>query len=75
MPGGLAVRVLGPKGFVYNAHLSAFGTIGRVTAGAIIGYVGNSGDARYTQPHDHFEWHPGGGEAVDPYPSLVSSCG
>jgi murein DD-endopeptidase MepM/ murein hydrolase activator NlpD len=74
VPGGLAVKVFGPKGFAYNAHLSAFGKLGRVKAGDIIGYVGNSGDARFTQPHDHFEWHPGGGEAVDPYPYLVSSC-
>lgn len=74
-PGGLAVRVLGSKGFVYNAHLSALGKLGPVRAGEIIGYVGNSGDARFTQPHDHFEWHPGGGGAVDPYPDLVSSCG
>ena len=74
LPGGLAVKVFGPKGFVYNAHLSAFAKLGKVKAGEIIGYVGNSGDARFTQPHDHFEWHPGGGEAVDPYPYLVSSC-
>jgi murein DD-endopeptidase MepM/ murein hydrolase activator NlpD len=74
LPGGLAVKVFGPKGFVYNAHLSAFAKLGQVKAGDIIGYVGNSGDARFTQPHDHFEWHPGGGQAVDPYPYLVSSC-
>jgi murein DD-endopeptidase MepM/ murein hydrolase activator NlpD len=74
LPGGLAVKVFGPKGFVYNAHLSAFAKLGPVKAGDIIGYVGNSGDARLTQPHDHFEWHPGGGVAVDPYPYLVSSC-
>jgi murein DD-endopeptidase MepM/ murein hydrolase activator NlpD len=74
LPGGLAVKVFGPKGFVYNAHLSAFGKLGQVEAGDIIGYVGNSGDARFTQPHDHFEWHPSDGEAVDPYPYLVISC-
>jgi murein DD-endopeptidase MepM/ murein hydrolase activator NlpD len=74
LAGGLAVKVFGPKGFVYNAHLSAFGKLGQVKAGDIVGYVGNSGDAQFTQPHDHFEWHPRGGEAVDPYPYLVSSC-
>lgn len=72
--GGLAVKVLGSTGFAYNAHLSGFGKLGRVEGGDIIGYVGNSGDARSTQPHDHFEWHPAGGEAVDPYPYLVTSC-
>jgi murein DD-endopeptidase MepM/ murein hydrolase activator NlpD len=75
LPGGLAVRVYGPRGFVYNAHLSAFGKLGQVEGGDIIGHVGNSGDAWNTQPHDHFEWHPGGGAAVDPYSYLISSCG
>jgi murein DD-endopeptidase MepM/ murein hydrolase activator NlpD len=74
LPGGLAVKVFGPNGFLYNAHLSAFAKLGKVKGGDIIGYVGNSGDAQFTHPHDHIEWHPGGGGAVDPYPYLISSC-
>ncbi len=72
--GGLAVKVFGADGWVYNAHLSAYGTLGQVQAGAIIGYVGNTGDAVGTPPHDHFEWHPGGGAAVNPYPFLQQVC-
>lgn len=72
--GGLAVKVFGAGGWVYNAHLSAYGTLGQVQAGEIIGYVGNTGDAVGTSPHDHFEWHPGGGAAVSPFPFLREVC-
>ncbi len=71
--GGLAVKVTGELGYVYNAHLSAYGRLGTVGTGAVIGYVGSSGDAGSS--HDHFEWHPGGGPAVDPHPYLAISCG
>jgi murein DD-endopeptidase MepM/ murein hydrolase activator NlpD len=72
--GGLAVTVLGGRGFVYNAHMSAIGNLGSVSTGTVIGYVGNSGNARGTPPHDHFEWHPGNGGAVNPYPYLNQVC-
>ena len=71
--GGLEVRVEGDLGYVYNAHLTSYGTLGMVRAGTVIGYVGATGDA--TTAHDHLEWHPGGGPAVDPNPYLVFSCG
>jgi murein DD-endopeptidase MepM/ murein hydrolase activator NlpD len=70
--GGLEVRVQGSRGYVYNAHLASYGQLGSVRMGAVIGYVGSTGDA--TAPHDHFEWHPGNGGAVDPHALLAVVC-
>jgi peptidoglycan LD-endopeptidase LytH len=58
--GGLSVRILGDDGLhYYGAHLStiAFGirTGLWVPAGQLLGRVGNTGDARFTNPHVHFE--------------------
>ena len=48
----------------YYAHLSAFSPLARngneVRAGAVIGFVGNTGDAQSTPYHLHFEIHPVG---------------
>jgi murein DD-endopeptidase MepM/ murein hydrolase activator NlpD len=70
--GGMAVKVFGEYGYVYNAHLSRFGQLGTVETGDVIGYVGATGNAG--GPHDHFEWHPNGGVAADPYPFLMIVC-
>ena len=60
----------------YYAHMASIapgidvGTT--LTAGQVVGGVGNTGDARYGATHLHFEVHPGGGAATDPYPHLVA---
>ena len=70
--GGYQAYVRGDRGYVFNAHLIAYGELGWVSAGTIIGYVGATGDS--TASHDHFEWHPWNGGAVDPYYLLSLAC-
>ena len=73
--GGKAVHLAGDDGNrYYGAHLDRYGRKGRVRAGTVIGYVGNSGDAVGGPTHLHFEVHPGGGAATSPYPLLTSAC-
>ncbi|MGH9179342.1 MAG: M23 family metallopeptidase, partial [Acidimicrobiales bacterium] len=61
--GGLAAYVYQADGtYYYMAHLSAFATGQRpgrqVRLGEIVGYVGDSGNAKGGSPHVHFEIHP-----------------
>jgi murein DD-endopeptidase MepM/ murein hydrolase activator NlpD len=70
--GGLGVYIHGEYGFVYNAHLSQLGALGPVQVGDVVGYVGSTGHS--SGPHDHFEWHPENGPAVDPYEFLILVC-
>jgi len=72
--GGIQVYLHGKQGFVFNAHLARIGKMGKVRAGTVIGYVGNTGDAQGGSTHDHFEWHPGGGAAVDSFDLLNTAC-
>ncbi len=61
----------------YYAHLDAFGDIRAgqsVPAGYVLGYNGSSGNAPDYLPHLHFEYHPGGGAAVNPYPLVRKLC-
>ena len=65
----------------YYAHLSAFSPLAvdgnEVKAGAVVGFVGNTGDAQTTPYHLHFEIHPVGllplgyDGVVNPMPYLL----
>jgi murein DD-endopeptidase MepM/ murein hydrolase activator NlpD len=74
--GGTSYYLYGDNGDTYyGAHLQDYvGGEGHVTAGTTIGHVGSTGNASADAPHLHFEYHPGGGSAVNPYELLDQAC-
>ncbi|HVL04364.1 MAG TPA: M23 family metallopeptidase [Acidimicrobiales bacterium] len=73
--GGKGAFVTAPDGtYYYMAHLNSFNAElangSSVKQGQIVGYNGDSGNAKGGAPHVHFEVHPGGGAAVNPKPFL-----
>jgi len=82
-PGALAgngLRIAEANGTYFTyLHMSDFAPgieVGvKVRAGDVIGFVGNTGSS--ATAHLHFEIHPGGGAAVNPYPLVkaIDDCG
>lgn len=76
--GGRIVRVFGPGGeWHYYAHLERYGDIHpgqRIAPGQIVGYVGDSGNARGTPTHLHYGIYRWRGGAMDPYPRLAGGA-
>jgi murein DD-endopeptidase MepM/ murein hydrolase activator NlpD len=76
--GGISLYLQGDNGIeYYYAHLMRYvSRVGqRVKAGELIAINGQTGNARFTAPHVHFEVHPGGGAPVNPYPYVKAACG
>lgn len=73
--GGNVVTVLGPALQVhYFAHLDRFGGFREgdvVRVGDVLGFVGDSGNAKGGPPHLHYGIYAGG-RAINPYPMLAN---
>jgi murein DD-endopeptidase MepM/ murein hydrolase activator NlpD len=71
--GNQAYVYAGNGDYTFYAHLQGFsGASGQVSAGTLIGYMGDTGNATGT-PHLHFEYHPGGA-LVNPTPYVAAVC-
>ena len=73
--GGNMIFLSGDDGnaYWYMHNQENLVTGGHVGVGQQIATVGDTGNAVGT-PHLHFEYHPGGGAAVNPYPLVASIC-
>ena len=74
--GGTKLWLVGKTGIrYYYAHLQGFapGLANNqvVEAGQTLGFVGDTGNAAGSPHHLHFEIHPDGGPAVNPYPIVA----
>lgn len=77
--GGLTIWIVDDHGTAYYyAHLESISESlapgQRVSKGEFLGTLGNSGNAATTSPHLHFQVHPGGGDAINPYPIIWGPC-
>lgn len=75
--GGLSAHLKGDNGdYYFYTHLNGYENVGagHVSAGTVIGYVGETGNAPI--PHLHFEIHRNGyGNYTNPYGPVRAACG
>ena len=73
--GGNSLFLCGDDGnsYWYLHNQENLVTSGHVSAGQQIATVGDTGNA-VGIPHVHFEYHPGGGGPVNPYPLVAAIC-
>jgi murein DD-endopeptidase MepM/ murein hydrolase activator NlpD len=75
--GGKVIYLRADTGHTYYyAHLDGWAVSNgqHVDQRQTIGYNGNTGNARATSPHLHFEIRPNGGAPVNPYPTVRAAC-
>lgn len=75
--GGLAINLIDNDGnMYYYAHMSSASVKSgqKIGMGQVIGAVGTSGNAAGTPPHVHWQFHPGNGAPVNPYPLAYALC-
>jgi murein DD-endopeptidase MepM/ murein hydrolase activator NlpD len=77
--GGITVWLVGDSGTeYYYAHMNGWAPGlaegQRIDVGGSLGTVGSTGNAPDEWPHLHFEMHPGGGDAINPYPTVDAIC-
>jgi len=76
--GGLSLKITGASGYwFYYAHLSGFApdlVEGMpIAAGTLVGFVGDTGDAKGGATHLHFEVHQPDGKPLDPFGLLKTA--
>jgi len=77
--GGITVWLRGNSGTeYYYAHLDTradgLAQGQTIEIGGSLGTVGSTGNAPEEWPHLHFQIHPGGGDPVNPYPTVDAIC-
>jgi LysM repeat protein len=72
---GKFATLKGANGWQYfSAHLSKTAKGGNVKAGDVIGFVGNTGDAKGGATHLHLEIRPLDGRPINPFPVVSAAC-